>query len=56
MTESNMFLGRIKSGQAYLVISSNQCQRKIMSRNFDLINKTICCKKDVLQAFKAKLY
>ena len=29
----------------------NQNQRKIMSHNFDLINKPICCKREVLQAF-----
>ena len=45
-------LGRIKSGQAYLVAKRNQNQRKIMSRNFDFNNKPICCKIDVLLAFE----
>ena len=46
-----MFLGRIKSGQAYLVAKGDQNQRKIMSRNFGFINIPICYKRDVLQAF-----
>ena len=49
-----MFLGRIKSGQAYLVAKRNQNQRKIMSRNFDFNNKPICCKRDILLAFEVK--
>ena len=49
-----MFLGSVKSGQAHLVAIRNQNQRKIMSQNFDIINKPICCKRDVLQAFEAK--
>ena len=50
-----MFLGRIKSGQAYLVAKKNQNQRKIMFLNFDFINKPKCCKRDVLQVFEAKI-
>ena len=48
-----MFLVHLNSGQAYLVIYSNQFQRKIMSRNFDLINKPKCYKRDIVLAFEA---
>ena len=47
-------LGRIKSGKAYLMAKQDQNQRHIMPQNFDFINKPICCKIDVLQAFEAK--
>ena len=50
-----MFLGGIKSGQAYLVAKRNQNQRKIISRNFDFNDKPICCKRDVLQVFEIKI-
>ena len=51
-----MFLGRIKSAKAYFTAKWNQNQRHIMSQNLDFINKPICCKRDVLQAFEAKKF
>ena len=54
-TESSMFLGFIKSGKADLVVLGNQNARKIMSCNFDFINKPICFKRDVLWAFEANI-
>ena len=44
--------GHIKS---HLVLQQKQNQRKIISRNFDLINKTICCKRDGLRTFEEKM-
>ena len=38
----------------YLMAKRNQNQRKTMSGDFDFINKSMCCRRDVLQAFKAK--
>ena len=50
-TESSMFLvsGHTKTGQVH------QYQRKITSLNFNLINKPIFCKRDVLWVFEAKM-
>ena len=47
-------LCHIKSEQVYLVAKKDQNQRHIMPQNFDFINKPICCKRDVSQAFEAK--
>ena len=52
-TEWNMFLGRIKSGQA-LMVYRNHNQRKIMSHNLNLINKSICFKRVVYGHLKQK--
>ena len=53
--KKRMVLGAIKLQQAHMVLSTKQNQNQIMSRDLDFDSQTICCKRDVLRVFEAKL-